>query len=413
MSLETMSHKLKNILFEPDSIVIHDPNLIQGRKFLAFEKKYTYTGMPHLKLLEESSDPKFNSIIEALGEDNSVNSQYNVALNKLSTHEQAFNQILAEYQRYYQSYAQSVSSQVTRDTTLQKYFNKIIIFEGEYYYVNNFGYKHKFSTILWESYSIDNNKGQNCANIPQYPGVISNDDFNKLKDGPQMNGSGNISTNVAQACDVAGKIIQRKGSIPPQYAWVDATGVKHRFSDRMWQIKSASCGAVPEEIDGTSFDNIPAGVEMSTTSICNAYEGNPKLWDRIDVLNGKLMDLTQILHDDISELAKYDSVYKDKLNQKTSTLSTYKQEFTKDKKNLQSMTFNNDVLKGELEDTNSVLRMNKIRYIVWTILLVVLIGILSFSYKNNASNLAMIVILIVIIILVYYGGDYVLRKLNL
>jgi hypothetical protein len=411
MSLETMSHKLKKILFEPDSIVIHDPNLIQGRKFLSFEKKYTYTALPHLKLLEETSDPKFDSIIEALGEDNSTHNQYNIALNKLSTHEQAFNEILAEYSRYLQSYRQTMTNQINRDATLQKYFNKIIIFGGNYYYVNNFGYKHKFSTTLWESYSVDNNKGQNCANITQYPGVIDNDDFNKLKDGPPMNGSGNISTNVAQACDIAGKIIKRKGS--SQYAWVDAQGIKHGFSDNMWKIKSASCGAVPEEIDGTSFDNIPVGGEMSSTSICNAYEGNPRMWDRIDVLNSKLMDLTQILHDDIAELAKYDSVYKDKLNQKTSTLSTYKQEFTKDKKELQSMNFDNDVLKGELEDTNSVLRMNKIRYIVWIILLVALIGILLFSYKNNASNLAMIVILIVIIILVYYGGDYVLRKLNL
>ena len=63
--------------------------------------------------------------------------------------------------------------------------------------------------------------------------------------------------------------------------------------------------------------------------------------------------------------------------------------------------------------SKNVLRMNKIRYMLWVALLFVMIIILSFSYKNNASNLAMIIILIVVIILVYYGVKFAMKKLNL
>ena len=88
-------------------------------------------------------------------------------------------------------------------------------------------------------------------------------------------------------------------------------------------------------------------------------------------------------------------------------------DLAEDKKELDTMTFNNDVLEGELDDSKNVLRMNKIRYMLWVALLFVMIIILSFSYKNNASNLAMIIILIVVIILVYYGVKFAMKKLNL
>jgi hypothetical protein len=411
MPLANMSNKLKNMMFEEDSIIIHDPNLIQGRKFISFEKKYRYTGLPHLKLLEETSDPKLDSIVEALGEDNSTNNQYNISLNKLSTHEAEFNKTLSAYTVLYQQYNQAVVQQIHRKKTFEKYFDKIVEYNGEFYYVNNFGYTHKFTTKLWTSWN-NANKGQFCDGLNTEPMQAGND-FKHLPAGPPMNGKGNKSTNVTQPCKVAGKIIQKKGANPPLYAWVSPDGTKHIFTDNIWNGRSATCKTKAIEIEIDAFNALPNGPPMSASMPCNRFQGTAEIWDRLGGLNARLVTLTETLYQDISTMSKYDNIYKDKLNKKTNTLDNYKKSFAKDKKELDTMTFNNDVLEGELDDSKNVLRMNKIRYMLWVALLFVMIIILSFSYKNNASNLALTVILIVVIILVYYGVKFVMKKLNL
>jgi len=129
----------------------------------------------------------------------------------------------------------------------------------QYYYVNQYGYKNKYIT------KGDESTVPSCSKESVYQGTYSLEDSKSVEDELYNNNyyeGAVLNTNTP--CDIAGKVI--KGG--RELAWVDVSGVKHKFSSVAWTNRDkASCGE-----DG-SFTDVPLSVYHSIETGYNQPEG--------------------------------------------------------------------------------------------------------------------------------------------
>ena len=77
MSVVSFLHDLGIIPNETTGLE-NDHNLLQGQKFMEYGRVYASAARPHLQLLEISSSPEINSIVETFNDDNSTVSNKNL-----------------------------------------------------------------------------------------------------------------------------------------------------------------------------------------------------------------------------------------------------------------------------------------------------------------------------------------------
>ena len=357
----------------PDSrggIPKHNPDLKQGRLFREYQHDYVEMVKPELPLIEETTEKQLGSIKESLeGMDSTQQKtqQYQSSENtKISQLEDEFNTILSQYTTNYKTFINELLQRNKAQSTVSQYFGKTVDpGDGTYVYINDYGYTHKYSADAWAS---------NDSSCPAKPVDASGVDLSFLAQGPGM-----VSH---QACQIAGRNI--KNADTNEVAWVDIKGNKHVYSDDIWSKKENSCDLPSTKISGKQYDLIPAGSNMTTTTVCDQLGVNPQLWQKLLGLNAQLTTIAQQMIVEMKKLLSTDSSIHSNMQKKRQTVNDYLGTLDKDRERLQRASQGVDDITGELDDSKIKVTESYYYYLAWSIAAVT-VGAYTIKYLARTN----------------------------
>jgi len=367
-------------------------NLEQGKDILKYNLDLDKIINPHLKLIQSGRLEGLTGLSGLNGGDHSNTSPNDIiALEGLQNIENIFNQTLALYAQTYKQMNEDILVKRETNKKIVDYLGKVVSDnDGNNYYVNNFGFTHKYTKNAWE------NNNSSCPSTSVVYGG-SMDDFQTTL--PMVQG---------QPCKIAGQNIKNKDT--SEEAWVDIKGIKHPYSNSN-PNKNTSCSSNPIELSGNDYDLIPTGGAMSQTDQCLALDVNPQLWSRLQELNKRLNQLAGHLAQEIDNISLEDSVTKDQLMYKRQELLNYIDTIDSNKRNI---AYNNGMmnqLDGETMDSTLRMTSNYYSYILW-IFVMIFIVFLILSTSNDESNTLSGISIVIIAIFMLMFLIYVYKKLS-
>ena len=365
-----------------------DSSLQQGQKLINYSNKYKSDIMPTLGLMEQTTMPGVGSIVEAMDTQRpkvAVPKNNNDEIAKL---EDEYNKTLVEYERTYQLFSESVLEMRKRQKDTSKYFGQAITSsDGNYRYVNDYGFTHKYSTNAWAN------------NSPTCPSDAITVDDKLLKQfhvGPDM-GEG-------QACGVAGKNVQNTDT--NEVSWVDIQGKRHVYSEDVWNTKKLTCNVPIVQLSGAEYNAIPQGGAMKSTDYCLQLDIDPAIWSKLMKLNDKLLMLSEVLAIKLAELVVEDVELQMALESAQNRLSQTVSKIKSDRNNIHNYQATMITTSGELEDSTLNQRMRYIQMIAWFFALIAVVALTVRAYTSDESKLMDYVGVIFAIIIVWVGAHW-------
>lgn len=384
--------KIKNLI---QGSSMRDSSLLQGERLLAFSKKDLRDEEKHMDLIQQGSSNEIGSIQEAMEDHDSI--QPHVAAGKenplITKIEDEFNDTLQHYTTLYQELMKDLIQKDKAQQDVQQYFGKVVKTEkGDYYYVNNYGYKQEYSTESWTA---------NSKTCPSKPITITNDDIEKLPNGYMMD--------VGQACNVSGKNIKNKDS--GEIAWVDIRGVKHPYENNVWQYKKGSCNMEPVLLESDEYNGVPLGVPMNANTECDRLGLNDNVWNKLVGLNDKLITLSKQLVIEIGKIGIEDGLLKKAAQEKEKKVEQYIKDLEKDKMELDKAHRRMSTIRGERDVSEKVVNNRFMALIFWAILAVVVIFTVFHSFLGGSNQMVQNVILVVVaLMLIYFLIQYIMKN---
>ena len=357
-------------------------NLEQGRDILQYNEDMDEIVSPHLNLIQSST------LKEGLAGSN-LSHVDKKSLEGLQNIENKFNQTLALYAQTYQQFNEDLLTKRQSDKKIVDHLGKVVSDEdGNNYYVNNFGYTHKYSDNAW------NKNNESCPSTSTvYSGKMSN--FKSAL--PMVEG---------QSCKIAGKNIKNKDT--KQEAWVDIKGIKHPYSDKK---KNESCSTESIELSGSDYNLIPTGGAMSSTDECLSLDVNPNLWARLQELNKKLKKQAVQLTEEIDKLSLEDSNTKHELMNKRQQLLSYIDTSEHDRNDI--VASNNMLMQvvGQESDSSMIMTSNYYSYIIWIFVVIFIVSLTIAASTNNGEKVTGITYIILAFFILMFL-IYLYRKLG-
>ena len=360
----------------------NDPALKQGQEFMDYNRLHKRREGENLQALQITSIPGVSSIVEnmdnmkaAAGKNNSNN-----GIDKL---ELEFNKTLAEYDIVYKQFSESVLRQEQQDKEIRKYFDQIITSgDGNYSYVNDFGFTHKYSTDAWSS---------NAENCPTDPMTVSKELMAKFQTGEDMG--------VGQPCSIAGNNIQNAST--KEYAWVDIKGKKHVYSGDLWKKKNENCSLPVISLSSDLYNAIPTGGNMTTTDNCMQLKVDPKIWNKLSMLNDKIETLAKEMVLKVDSLAIDDIKLNAQLQQQKNNLNNYISTISKDREQINFYNQNYNTVMGENEDAQLQQKSTRLHFIAWILLLITIFSLFMHSMMSSNSSISDNIIVILGLIFIF------------
>ena len=357
-------------------------NLEQGRDILQYNEDMDQIVSPHLKLIQSST------LKEGLAGSN-LSHVDKKSLEGLQNIENKFNQTLALYAQTYKQFNEDLLTKRQSSKKIVDYLGKVVSdVDGKNYYVNNFGFTHKYSDNAWEK----NNDSCPSTSTP-YNRKMSN--FKSAL--PMVQG---------QPCKIAGQNIKNKDT--KEEAWVDIKGIKHPYSNKN---KNEGCSIEPIELSATDYNLIPTGGAMSSSDECLSLDVNPNLWARLQKLNETLKKQAIQLTDEIDKLSLEDSNTKQQLMQKRQQLLSYVETAERDRNDITSSNSMLMQMVGEESDSNIRMNSNYYSYIIWIFIVIFIISLTVAASTNNGETVTGITYVIVAIFVLMFL-IYLYKKLS-
>ena len=358
-----------------------NPGLSQGADFMDFNRMYHRNTEQKVKALQTSGIPGIDTVTEAMQEDDNIaRKSTDVASNSVSTIETEFNKTLVDYNTTYKIFAEEVLKKAKADKDLQQYFGQAITNgDGNYMYVNDYGYTQKYSTDAWSS---------NAESCPSDPVTLSDKQISMFNSGAPM-GDG-------QSCGIAGRNIKNKDS--GEYAWVDIKGYKHVYSDDTWNAKSEMCNVPVTELESDDYEAIPSGSAMTSASNCERLDVDPAVWNKLVTLNRKLVSLAQQMTEQLSGVVAKDVRLQQSLEDEKIKLAAYVAELDTQQQQMSNSATRYVTVEGEYEDAQLNANSDWLHLLAYFILMVLVIAMTfraSIGKTSKAMNIIAILIAVV------------------
>ena len=369
----------------------NDPALRQGQELMDYTRHYNRQITPQLGRLEETTMPGVGSVIEAMDTQKPKVAVPNQKPDEISKLEDEYNKTLVEYQSTYQLFSESVLKLRKAEKETSKYFGQAITStDGNYKYVNDFGYTHKYSTDAWAN---------NSSSCPSDAITVNDKLMQQFHNGPDMG--------VGQACGVAGKNVQNKET--KEISWVDIQGKRHVYSTDLWKKKEATCNVAIIELPASQYKAIPEGSAMKPTDTCLQLDIDPAIWSKLMKLNDKLLLLSEQLAIKLGELVVQDVELQMALQGMQTKLNQTISQIKSDRNNINHYQTTMVTTSGELEDATLNQRMRYIQMIAWFFALIAVIALTARAYTSDGSKLIDYVGVIFAIILVWVISHWVYK----
>lgn len=373
-----------------------DPNLNQGREFIKIEDLIINNTIPKIGLVQQTTDPKLSSIIEAMSQSNNANNpNTDVNDDKFSELEEEFSKKLEKFNKIYNNLVEEILKNEGKDKNLGKYYGKIVkTDDNNYVYVNNFGYTHKFLQNNLNNIKNFNNKFPTCpspSSAVLLPSSLKISDFNE---GVDLSSLGNI-------CNLAGNIIKNDDN--NELAWVDEKGVKHVYSSK--NIVNEYCKTLNIiSVDSFLYNNIVTGEPMLDTTDCNPFNNiDPSVFIELNNLNSEMQTIQQEMENQTLNLEVQDLALQNQINE-------YNEEI---QKNIEDVNAKNEEVSKAYSNYNSnyalmnsqglKLKSNNYHYITWFLLLVFLIILLIQIFVfPDLNRISLGIIVFFLLIMLYF-----------
>lgn len=350
------------------SLAENDLSLRQGQRFNDYNRHYTRNEIPFLNRLQSTGIPGVESIKEAMDISSPKVSNRSREIDDISKLEDQFNTLLTKYNATYKLFSESIITTNKTDKDIRQYLGKTITSDdGNYVYINNYGFTHKYSTDAW----INNN-----ISCPSNPTTIDGSLYDSFKIGPNME--------IGQPCGIAGKNI--KNTKTKEYAWVDIKGYKHVYSDNLWKNKSSACELDVISLDNDEYNAIPNGGNMKSTDLCIQLDIDPVLWDQLMKQNNELITISKQLSNKIQHMDKEDKVLQDALSKSQQQLTRTINSIHNDRNQLQYINHNLITINAEQEDTGMNQRMRYLHMLMWFILLITVMSLTVHAFISPQSK---------------------------
>lgn len=347
--------------------------LKQGQDFLKNEKTIEEKVTPHLKLIAETSSPDLKSLIEGMSNKNITKK----STDKLDILEKNFNKTLKEYYETYQSFSEDLLKRSQSKQKISNYLGKVINYGSDsdvYYYVNNYGYTHKYSTSAWE-----NNDSSCDSSSVSFDGDTSN-----LQSGPSM-GSG-------QPCGVAGNNIKNKST--GEYAWVDIKGYKHVYENK--NLKTC-LQKNTIELDESLYNAIPTGSNMKEVTDCTTLDVNPSTYSKLMELNKDVKKYAKEMLTEVNKMSDKDEEIQNEINRKKSELQNYLNTIDDNSTDILLTRQSLPTIQGENEDSQLNMTSNYYKYLLTHLILAIIIAATIRAYfGGDVGPIPLIIIGIII-----------------
>lgn len=370
----------------------NDPSLGQGRELKYFNRSYTKQIGPQLQLLQETGIPGVSSVVEAMDDSQPSVGVQQRKKDNVSQLEDQFSKKLAEYNAAYKLFSEAVVKTNTVDKEIQQYFGQAITSgDGNYSYVNDFGYTQKYSTDAWAN---------NSDSCPQDALTIDQSLASQMKSGADMG--------VGQPCSIAGNNIQNDKT--KEYAWVDIKGYKHVYSSDLWASKATSCNVAAIPVSDAEYNAIPSGGSMTSTDKCLQLDIDPALWDKIMRLNDELLVISEMLAAELGKLVVQDVELQVAIKESQNQVAQTSQSLQYDRQAMGAVQNNIITTSAEQQDTALLERMNYLHLLAWMFLVVTVLSLTAHAFVAPTSKVSDVIGLIFGIILLFVIVNWLWNK---
>tara|TARA_B100000035_G_scaffold315349_1_gene335412 strand:+ start:439 stop:1524 length:1086 start_codon:yes stop_codon:yes gene_type:complete len=262
--------------------------------------------------------------------------------------ENRFNAKLEDYKTKYGIYLNEITSQ--QYTSSRKLYNKVVKYEGKYYYISDRGTIREFETEA----QIPDNRGRGCPdfnndilNAEQYSKFKNSDFGNKLK--------------ALERCDTTNKIVT-DGTTS---AWVDSGGFKHVFSSYI--DRNATCKDTPLEISSEEFNAIESSTPYSKESKCITRQGND-LERELITINEELKSILHEIQAHVSNLQGKSLSLNNKIEKEKLAIIQKYRKLQQDKKKLSNMKTNELSYDAKIKEQNLLVPSVEMHNYIWVVL---------------------------------------------
>lgn len=374
--------------------VENDPSLRQGQSLNDYNRHYNRNELPYLNELQSTGMPGVESVTEAMDTYSPKVRSGSTPNDDISKLKDKFNTVLSKYNATYKLFSESLLAISKRDKQIQQYFGQAVTSgDGNYAYINNYGFTHKYSTDAWSN---------NTVSCPSDAITVESSLFNALKPGPDMV--------MGQPCGIAGKNV--KNSKTKEYAWVDIKGYKHVYSTNIWKQKSSSCEVSVITLNNDEYSAIPNGGNMTITDTCMQLDIDPAIWDQLMKQNDELLSISTALAEKLKYMVNEDVLLQSSLTETQQQLGQTMRKVTNDRSQLNSINNNLNTINAEEEDTNINKRMQYAHMIVWFILLITVLSLTLHAFLSSQSKTGDILGVVFVLIVLFTIVNLVWNKFS-
>jgi hypothetical protein len=365
-------------------------NLEQGRRFNQYTVKQLQDTIPYLSALQKTHLPGITSIVENMDTKRTTVSYKHGSPDDISRLENEFNQTLVQYNTVYKLFNESIVQPNTiKDLT--PYLGKNIkTNDGNYAYINDYGYTHKYSTDAWA------NKDSSC-NLD----TVVLDTGSSVPIGPDMS--------IQQPCGIAGKNIQNTQT--NEYAWVDIKGYKHIYSSDIWNTKSSDCDADVIALSNDAYIALPSGTNMTSTDTCIQSDIDPNVWTQLVQLNDRLYQIANQISVNLDTVIVEDTQLQTSLNKNQKDIIDITNSIQQDRRQLDQ--YSNSFASTDANETDSYLKQTMYyqERMIWFILLLTILSLMVYAVVFSSSQYDDIIVLILCIFVLFAFSRWIWSKM--
>lgn len=372
--------------------VENDPSLRQGQSLNDYNRYYNRNELPYLNELQNTGIPGVESVTEAMDTSSPKVRSGTTRNDDITKIKDKFDTVLAKYNATYKLFSESVLANSKTDKQVQQYFGQAVTSnDGNYAYVNDYGFTHKYSTDAWSN---------NNVSCPSDAITVESGLFNALKPGPDMV--------TGQPCGIAGKNIRKSNT--KEYAWVDIKGYKHVYSTDVWKQKSSSCEVFVITLNEEEYNAIPNGSNMTATDTCMQLDIDPAIWDQLIKQNDELLTISRTFAQKLKSVVNEDNALQSALTETQQQLGQTIDKITNDRSQLNSINKSLITINAEEEDTKLNKQMHYTHMVVWLILLITVISLTAHAFLSSQSNTGDILGVVFALILMFAIVKWVMNK---
>ena len=369
---------------------VNTEDLQQGRRFNQSTVKYVQDTLPSVYALQKTPLPGISSIVENMDTTRTKVSYTPRSSDDITRLENEFNQTLAQYNTVYKLFNESVVQPNTiKDLT--PYLGKNIkTSDGNYAYINDYGYTHKYSTDAWA------NKDISCNGE-----TLALDTVSSFPLGPDMG--------IQQPCGMAGKNIQNTQT--NEYAWVDIKGYKHIYSSEVWTTKQSECDRDVISLTNDTYNAIPSGTNMTSTDTCMQTNIDPNVWTQLVQLNDRLYQIATHLSAKLDKVVVQDTTLQTSLTNTQKDIMDITNGIARDRRQLQR--YSNSLELTSANETDSYLKqtMYAQERMTWFFILLTILSLMGYAFVSSSSQYDSILLVIVSMFILFAFSRWLWSKL--